>query len=489
MRICRKCHTVIEEEMLFCPECGAKYVLYDTQIYVADGCPVAIIEQNLIKNNDGTSIIILLSNIGNDTINAISLRLKCYDQLGDDLADTIVKYFDLSIENGELFGSDRIIVPVDETTYSFKLIIEKIVLEETGLIKDNFSEFIKSNEFGFLRDKINAQNSELKILKESEEVIEKMGKILELRSELLPIYIKNPTTYQKEMDEIVNKNKNLKNKVINLIIPEKIASKNMCRFFGFAEACSLRSVRFLSADVPKSFSFAHCESLETVILAEGLVSIPSNAFCGCKSLKTINIPETVTKIGESAFKDCQSLETLYIPSSVTNIADNAFLGCHAKIMTEIDVKREQYWLDHAEEKKQLEEELKQIRVTFENSCAEISELNRCLAELKRQREVLPVPTEQQREKIRDEISSLRIKENSLGIFKGKEKKAIRTQIDDLQTKLFSLTDMIAQEKEVKKVEIDTEIANIEEKLTPLNDNRIILQKRIENINTELTKSR
>lgn len=151
MRLCRKCHSEIEEDMLFCPECGAKYVVRDTQVYTAENCPIAVVEQNLITSEDGTNIVILFANIANEAVNAVSVRLKCYDQMEDELADTIVKYSDLSAENGEFFGEDKVIIPADADTRSFKIIIEKILLEESGLIKTVFSEFIRNDNLNYLK--------------------------------------------------------------------------------------------------------------------------------------------------------------------------------------------------------------------------------------------------------------------------------------------------------------------------------------------------
>ncbi len=65
----------------------------------------------------------------------------------------------------------------------------------------------------------------------------------------------------------------------------------------------------------------------TVILQEGLKSVPNSAFRDCSSLSSINIPEGVTSIGIHAFFDCSSLSSINIPDSVTSIGDFAFNGC------------------------------------------------------------------------------------------------------------------------------------------------------------------
>ena len=77
------------------------------------------------------------------------------------------------------------------------------------------------------------------------------------------------------------------------------------------------------------------ESIQKVIIKEGVTSIGSYAFSGCSSLTSINIPEGVTNIVVYAFKDCSSLTSINIPSSVTSIGGSAFEGCSS--LTSINV--------------------------------------------------------------------------------------------------------------------------------------------------------
>lgn len=58
-------------------------------------------------------------------------------------------------------------------------------------------------------------------------------------------------------------------------------------------------------------AFNSCESLETLILNNGLETIGDYAFLGLTSLREITIPETVTTIGNSIFSGCNSLTIRY----------------------------------------------------------------------------------------------------------------------------------------------------------------------------------
>ncbi|MBR1831640.1 MAG: leucine-rich repeat protein [Ruminiclostridium sp.] len=91
-----------------------------------------------------------------------------------------------------------------------------------------------------------------------------------------------------------------------------------------------KSVKSISADstVSRGFgTFEHCESLETVILNEGLETIGEDAFNNCASLKSIDIPNTVTSLGDHAFEYCGSLTEVTVPGSVAVIEGGTFGYC------------------------------------------------------------------------------------------------------------------------------------------------------------------
>jgi hypothetical protein len=73
--------------------------------------------------------------------------------------------------------------------------------------------------------------------------------------------------------------------------------------------------------------FSDCTSLKSVILSEGLKTIPMTCFQYCDKLSDISIPSSVTKIAECAFKYCESLTSITLPSYVASIGDHAFYHC------------------------------------------------------------------------------------------------------------------------------------------------------------------
>ena len=69
------------------------------------------------------------------------------------------------------------------------------------------------------------------------------------------------------------------------------------------------------------------ESIETVVIEDGVTSIGNYAFAYCSNLTSVTIPSSVTSIGEYVFFICTRLTSVTIPSSVTSIGGGAFDYC------------------------------------------------------------------------------------------------------------------------------------------------------------------
>ncbi|MBQ6020651.1 MAG: leucine-rich repeat protein [Clostridia bacterium] len=76
-------------------------------------------------------------------------------------------------------------------------------------------------------------------------------------------------------------------------------------------------------------AFAHCRSLENILLPAALTEIPEGCFLECNSLKTIDIPGGVKSIGELAFRGCYSLTSATLHEGLESIGDMAFIACRS----------------------------------------------------------------------------------------------------------------------------------------------------------------
>lgn len=76
-------------------------------------------------------------------------------------------------------------------------------------------------------------------------------------------------------------------------------------------------------------AFEGCAGLASVLLSNGLTSIPDNAFKDCVSLTAIDVPDSVNSIGAYAFSGCSALQIVEGGGLVASIGDYAFAGCTA----------------------------------------------------------------------------------------------------------------------------------------------------------------
>lgn len=81
--------------------------------------------------------------------------------------------------------------------------------------------------------------------------------------------------------------------------------------------------------------FSGCTSLVEIVLPEGLTTIGDSAFMGCASLQSIQLPETLIECGEYVFRDCTSLTSVKLPSTWETIQAGLFYGCTALLSVEL----------------------------------------------------------------------------------------------------------------------------------------------------------
>lgn len=68
-------------------------------------------------------------------------------------------------------------------------------------------------------------------------------------------------------------------------------------------------------------------TIEKLVIMEGVESIGSGAFECMNALKMIELPSSIRQIGNYAFANCTTLKTITIPPLVTEISANTFDGC------------------------------------------------------------------------------------------------------------------------------------------------------------------
>lgn len=151
-------------------------------------------------------------------------------------------------------------------------------------------------------------------------------------------------------------------------------------------------------------------------------------------------------------------------------------------------KNETYWAEHAEEKEQLESERNELQEKLKQLQEQLVPYEREISDWKKKREA-DTPAYAEKAKVQDQISALRQQQSSLGLFKGKEKKALQAQIDNLNSRLPAINESIEAEEKEQTDMCNGEISKIKQTMLPIQEQIVAARKRIDEINTELTKNR
>lgn len=84
-------------------------------------------------------------------------------------------------------------------------------------------------------------------------------------------------------------------------------------------------------------AFLNCESLEEIVIPQGIEEIRERTFEGCTSLKKVTFGDEakLVKIDRGAFFECDSLEQISIPVGTEHIGERAFESCDSLIQVVI----------------------------------------------------------------------------------------------------------------------------------------------------------
>ncbi|MBQ7325017.1 MAG: leucine-rich repeat domain-containing protein, partial [Clostridia bacterium] len=74
-------------------------------------------------------------------------------------------------------------------------------------------------------------------------------------------------------------------------------------------------------------AFFRCQTVEEVVIPEGITTIETCAFTECTKLARVKLLDSLTNIGISAFLGCKQLKEITIPKNVRRIDREAFSEC------------------------------------------------------------------------------------------------------------------------------------------------------------------
>ncbi|MBO4572739.1 MAG: leucine-rich repeat protein [Clostridia bacterium] len=83
--------------------------------------------------------------------------------------------------------------------------------------------------------------------------------------------------------------------------------------------------------------FTYMYNLESVVVPEGMTTLPSYMFDGCTALTSVTLPSTLETFNSYTFRGCTALETVTLPEGVKTLGANMFLNCTALTSVNIPV--------------------------------------------------------------------------------------------------------------------------------------------------------
>lgn len=519
MRLCRCCNSKMDRDMKICPECGAKYIVRDTGIYSADGCPLSVAEQNLILTGDGIRIMLVFFNSGQEIVNAASIKLKCFDQLGDELAETIVKYSDLEIVKGGYFGLDKLFAPTDPDTRKISIIVDKVLLGSGTLYKSNGNSLTFREDYEGIRNGL--KNVETSIKQEDDDNEpnpyrgisdrERENKAAEMWAGLEPICSRLLDIKQKlddipyfkktdDWDKINEERKNIRaerdeyiKKYPYFLIPSFVTKIPQ---FYFENCSTLKGIYIPDSvtEIDKS-AFNFCEKLKEVRLSENLSMINESTFFGTH-LMSVYITDSVKTISMDAFRNCSKLKEVSLPHDA-DVKENAFPPATKVIRREspaqtIERKKRQkaelqskYWSEHADELQQLISRKAELQKMYDKLEIDIAKINKQLINLRKSLEE-PDLEDRTTLAIRNRISKLTDEIDELGVFKVKQRNELKDEIMGLEIKLDSI---INDKKEQFEFDVNLRIDTLEHSITPIKSRQDEIQLQIKAIDQKLTQTK
>lgn len=127
-----------------------------------------------------------------------------------------------------------------------------------------------------------------------------------------------------------------------LIIPENVTAIDSNAFMGSGLTSIIipNNVKTIG-----SSAFQACESLESVVIGDGIVDLSQYAvFRYCTNLKHVEFGKSVAVISQHAFGNC-GFESLFIPANITTLSSSAFSSCANLTSVIIGENNSEYELD------------------------------------------------------------------------------------------------------------------------------------------------
>jgi|GEM_PF-2023543 len=101
----------------------------------------------------------------------------------------------------------------------------------------------------------------------------------------------------------------------------------------FMQQSSLTSIEIPAGVTLGDYAFNLCTGLKTVVISEGVTSLPTGFLYGLEGIESLTLPSTLRSIGYRAFDRC-NITSVVLPEGLESIEEEAFENCK---LTEINI--------------------------------------------------------------------------------------------------------------------------------------------------------
>ena len=149
---------------------------------------------------------------------------------------------------------------------------------------------------------------------------------------------------------------------------------------------------------------------------------------------------------------------------------------------------DEYWKEHADEKKQLDERISLIDDNIKQLKSSLSQYESRINAIEKEKKSR-VPSEDELKIANDGLVELQNQKKALGIFQGKQKKALQEQIDKLTTDINNIQNTVKLQRDELHKDVDLRIDSIKAEMKPYTYKIAELESEKSNIINELKKPR
>ena len=221
--------------------------------------------------------------------------------------------------------------------------------------------------------------------------------------------------------------------------------------------------------------------------------------CSDRTKAAITIYITLGEELKECLDDLDFIKAMY--EDGVNLCKSSFYTGHLSryfdepiddIRFEIEVKKveriRKYWSEHAEEKRNFDNRLAEIKRTLHPLTEQRDALSKKKTALNNKKNE-KVPAEKEAYSVSLKIDSLKKEFASLGIFSGKRKKEIQAELESLNTERENLERLSREQRTQMQNDIQEEIRKIDVELTPIKAQIESLKAEEKTITDELNKDR